>query len=226
MSPPRREGLEPGVRRTSLVALIGVLIVAAIGIVAINYLFGRESQTVGLGNYGIGEKVDPFAIPDVDSELEGDANIDPEEACSVTSDGAIRVCDYFDRPLVISFWFTRGAGRCVEVQGVFDRVARKYGDRIGALSINVLDDRKRVEEIVDERGWEVTVGHDRDGAVANMFRVGGCPTFLFVAPGGRLVKAEAGRTDYRRLSAQVRSFLDGQEKAKGKAREAGTSPES
>ena len=32
MSPRRREGLDPGVRRTSLVALIGVLIVAAIGI--------------------------------------------------------------------------------------------------------------------------------------------------------------------------------------------------
>jgi hypothetical protein len=62
----------------------------------------------------------------------------------------------------------------------------------------------------------VTVGHDRDGAVANLFRVGGCPTFLFVAPGGKLVRAEAGETDFRRLDAQVRSFLNGQEEeAKG-----------
>jgi thiol-disulfide isomerase/thioredoxin len=224
MTPDRRKGLESGVRRTSLVALVGVLVVAALGIVVINYLTGRESQTVGLGDYRIGEKVDPFAIPDVDSDLEGDANIDRDEACSVTQDGAIRVCDYFDRPLVISFWFTRGAGRCVEVQDVFDRVARKYRNRMGALSINVLDDRQRVEEIAADRGWELTVGHDRDGAVANLFRVGGCPTFLFVAPGGKLVRAEAGRTDYRRLSAQVRSFLDGQEEAKGKAQEAVTNP--
>ena len=208
----RRERPDFGVRRTSFVALLGVLIAAAAGIVVINLLAGQEAKTVGLGDYRIGEKIDPFAIPDVRSELDGDANIDRDEACSVEVDGAIRICDYFSRPLVISFWFTRGAARCVEVQDYFDRAAAKYGDRVGMLSINVLDDRARVEEIVDERGWEMTVGHDRDGAVSNLFQVGGCPTFLFVARGGTLVRAEAGETDFRRLDTQIRSFLDGQEK--------------
>ena len=215
MSHPR-EKPDFGVGKTSVIALLGVLVAAAAGIVIINLLAGKESKTVGLGEYRIGERVDPFAIPDVRSDLDGDANIDRDEACSVEVDGAIRVCDYFSRPLVISFWFTRGAERCVEVQDAFDRVAARYGDRVGMLSINVLDDRDRVEEIVAERGWEVTVGHDRDGAVANLFRVGGCPTFLFVGRGGTLVRAEAGETDFRRLEAQVRSFLDGQEEeAKG-----------
>lgn len=207
-----REKPDFGVGKTSVIALVGVVAAAAAGILIINLLAGQESKTVGLGEYRIGERVDPFAVPDVRSELDGDANVDREEACSVEADGAIRICDYFSRPLVISFWFTRGAARCVEVQDAFDRVAARYGDRVGMLSINVLDDRERVEEIVTERGWKVTVGHDRDGAVANLFRVGGCPTFLFVAPGGTLVRAEAGETDFRRLGAQVRSFLDGQQK--------------
>jgi len=211
-----REKPDFGVGKTSVVALLGVLVAAAAGIVIINLLAGQESKTVGLGEYRIGEQLDPFAVPDVRSDLEGDANIDRDEACEIEVEGAIRVCDYFSRPLVISFWFTRGAARCVDVQDAFDRVAAKYGNRVGMLSINVLDDRERVEEIVAEREWEVTVGHDRDGAVANLFRVGGCPTFLFVAPGGKLVRAEAGETDFRRLDAQVRSFLNGQEEeAKG-----------
>lgn len=218
----RKEKPDYGVRKTSLVAIVGVVVAAAVGIAVINILASQESNTVGLGDYGIGEKVEPFAIPDIASGLDGDANIDPEQACSVAVDGAIRVCDYFRKPLVISFWFTRGAGRCVEVQDAFDRVAREYRGRLATLSINVLDERERVEEIADQRGWEMTVGHDRDGAVANLFRVGGCPTFLFVAPGGTLVRAEAGETDYRRLSAQVRSFLDGQEEAQGKGQEAAT----
>lgn len=208
----RREKPDYGVGRTALVALVGVVVAAVVGILVINILAGQESKTVGLGDYRVGEKVDPFAIPDVLSDLEGDANVDREEACSVEVEGAIRICDFFDRPLVISFWFTRGAEKCVDAQDDLDRVASEYGDRLAVLSINVLDDRDRVEEIVSERGWEIPVGHDRDGAVANLFRVGGCPTFLFVAPGGTLVKAEAGETDYRRLSAQVRSFLDGQAK--------------
>lgn len=224
MSSRRRDRSDYGVRKTSLVALIGVIVAAAVGIAVINLLAGQDSKTIGLGDYRIGEKIDPFAIPDVESGLEGDANVDRDRACSIQVEGAIRICDYFGRPLVISFWFTRGAGRCVEVQNVFDRVATRYRSRMGAISINVLDDRERVEEIVVERGWEVTVGHDRDGAVANLFRVGGCPTFLFVAPDGRLVRAEAGRTDYRRLSAQVRSFLDGKEEAKGEGRQTETAP--
>jgi hypothetical protein len=139
-----REKPDFGVGKTSVVALLGVLVAAAAGIVIINLLAGQESKTVGLGEYRIGEQVDPFAVPDVRSDLEGDANIDRDEACEIEVEGAIRVCDYFSRPLVISFWFTRGAARCVDVQDAFDRVAAKYGNRVGMLSINVLDDRERV----------------------------------------------------------------------------------
>ena len=38
-------------------------------------------------------------------------------ACEVEVQGAIRVCDLFDRPLVLSFWFTRG-GECEAQQDV------------------------------------------------------------------------------------------------------------
>ena len=42
-------------------------------------------------------------------------------ACRIRAAGAIRVCDLFDRPLVISFWFTKG-GDCVDQQDVVDAV--------------------------------------------------------------------------------------------------------
>ena len=82
-----------------------------------------------------------FAVPDARGELDGDANIaqddcqtaeipcpDSEQrtpACEVDLEGAIRVCDLFDRPLVLSFWFTRG-GECEAQQDVFDAVYRRY----------------------------------------------------------------------------------------------------
>ena len=37
----------------------------------------------------------------------------------------IRVCDLFDRPLVISFWFT-GGGDCLPTQDVVDAVAGAF----------------------------------------------------------------------------------------------------
>jgi hypothetical protein len=97
----------------------------------------------------------------------------------------IRVCDLFDRPLAISFWFTRG-GDCLPSQDAFDGVAERYRDRVNFLSVNVRDEREEVREIVEERDWSVPVGHDADGAVANLYRVGGCPTAALAYPGGIL----------------------------------------
>jgi len=154
--------------------------------------------------------VAPFAVPIATSDLEGDANIDPDEACDVPGEDVLRICDYFDRPTVISFWFTTGASACIDQQDVFESVAGRFEDRVNMVSINVRDDRERVRDLIAQRGWKVTVGHDTDGAVSNIYRVGGCPTFLFVAPGGVLERAEIGRTTVEELSAQVRSFADGE----------------
>jgi hypothetical protein len=192
------------------VAIVGVVFALLAAFAIFNALRTEESGTVGIGDVGIGEKVAPFAVPVATSDLEGDANVDPERACEVAGDDVLRICDWFDRPLVMSFWFTRGASACIDQQDVFERVATRYADRAGMVSINVRDDRERVRELIAERGWKVTVGHDRDGAVSNLYRVGGCPTFLFIRRGGVLERAEIGRTTESELGAQVRSFLDGQ----------------
>ena len=39
------------------------------------------------------------------------------------------------------------------------------------------------------------VGYDRDGAVASLYRVGGCPTFAYAYPGGTLQSASVGELD-------------------------------
>ena len=47
------------------------------------------------------------------------------------------------------------------------------------------------------------VGYDRDGAVASLYRVGGCPTFAYVYPGGDPAERQHRRPD-RRLSSSDR----------------------
>ena len=108
-----------------------------------------------------------------------------------TSPGAIRVCDLFDRPLVISFWFTRGAD-CLPTQDVVDDVSRRFRGRVNFLSIDVRDDhddaqRHRQRARLDDARSDGT----RDGAVSNLYRVGVCPTVAFAYPGGDLQRGEA-----------------------------------
>lgn len=188
-------------------SLIVGLVFAAIALVALyNTITSQKSGTLGFGDDEPGTPLARFAVPDVASDLEGDANIDPDAACEVDLPGAIRLCDFADRPLVISFWFTRSGG-CTEQQDVVSAVSEIYGDRVGFLSINVRDDRERVEELASSRHWKMPVGHDRDGALSTLYRVGGCPTFVFARPGLKLHEAVIGEQDASELSARVEDLL-------------------
>jgi hypothetical protein len=182
-------------------AFVGLIIVAAIN-------SARTNEGTVLGTEDArGEAIPEFAVPDIRGSLDGDANVFQDDcetsenpcpsddrrtpACEIEPEGAIRICDLFDRPLVISFWFTRGA-ECLPSQDSFDTVARGYRGRVNFLSLNIRDDRDEVEDIVKERGWTVPVGWDRDGAVSNIMRIGVCPTVAFAFPGGILESAEIG----------------------------------
>jgi hypothetical protein len=55
---------------------------------------------------------------------------------------------------------------------------------VNFLSIAIRGDRADVEDIVEEQGWDVPVGWDRDGAVSNVYRVGVCPSVGIARPGG------------------------------------------
>jgi cytochrome c biogenesis protein CcmG/thiol:disulfide interchange protein DsbE len=129
--------------------------------------------------------------------------------------GAIRVCDLFDRPLVISFWFTKGDD-CAAQQDVVQAVYERYRERVGFLSLDIRDDRDTVRTLVRQHGWTLPVGYDRDGAVGSLYGVGGCPTFAYVYPGGTLQGASIGELTSAQLSGKVDRLL-----AATKAAEAG-----
>lgn len=188
--------------------VVGIVFVLIIIVVSVNALRSKDSGTVGIGEVGIGEPVGKFAVPVAASDLEGDANVDPDRACSVVGADVIRICDYFGKPLILSFWFTQGGSDCIEQQDTFEQLADKYRGRAGLLSVNVRDDRDRVRELIDEHGWRVPVGHDSDGAVSNLYRIGVCPTILFIRPDGTLKNAEIGTKSLPELDAQVRSLIN------------------
>ena len=203
---------------------VGLLFAAVIVIALVSTLTDEEGSILGGDPDERGTALAEFAVPDLLGSREGDANVYqddcssdrrpcPEDdrvtpACEVDLTEVIRVCDWFDRPLAISFWFTRG-GDCLPTQDAFDRVARRFDDRVGFLSIDIRDDRDEAREIVRERGWEVPVGYDADGAVASLYRVGVCPTIAFAFPGGILMSARIGSEELGegQIETEVRKLI-------------------
>ncbi len=186
---------------------VGLAFVAIIVIALLNLLGNDDAGILGVSSGEPGLALAEFAAPDALGAGDGDANVFQDDcessrnpcpaseqrspACEIESAGALRVCDLFDKPLAISFWFTRG-GDCLPSQDNFDATAARYRGRVNFLSVNVRDDRDKVAEIVRGRGWSVPVVLDPDGAVSNLYRVGGCPTIVLAFPGGVLDRAEIG----------------------------------
>jgi hypothetical protein len=223
-SPEREERpkYRPGSRYS---IFVGIAFLIVVTVAAVNTFSSQEGGILGADDDDAGMPLPEFAVPELLGPLEGDANVYQDDcessespcpesdgrdpACEIDPTDAIRICDYFDRPLVLSFWFTRGAD-CLPTQDAFDAAARRYGDRVNFVSINVRDDRDEARQIVTERGWEVPVGYDADGAVSNLYRVGVCPTVAFVYPGGILRGAKIGSEELteERMTAEVEALIE------------------
>jgi hypothetical protein len=203
--------------------VVGLLFLVVIAIASFHTLGGGGgSETLGLDQFPSHWPLPEFAVPAGAGQLEGDANVAqddcesselpcPEDAqrmpaCRIATKGAIRVCDLFHRPLVISFWFTKGDG-CVDQQDVVQRVYERYRGRVGFLSLDIRDDRDALRELIRQHGWTLPVGFDRDGAVATLYGVGGCPTFAYVYPGGTLEDASIGDLTVSQLSSRIDRLL-------------------
>ena len=143
---------EAGKKPFSYMTLVGVIFLVVVLVALFNMLKTTDSGTVGIGEVGIGDRAAPFAVPLAMSGLDGDANIDPDEACSVEGADVLRICDYFERPLVMSFWFTKGASSCIDQQDVFDEVAAKYRDLQAQLDIIRSHDVATLREILLAEG--------------------------------------------------------------------------
>jgi hypothetical protein len=210
--------------------LVGLLFVAIVAIALIGGVPGDGGGTLGLDEQPARWPLPEFAVPDAAGDLEGDANIAQDDcsaaalpcpddarrtpACRLGTPGAIRVCDLFDLPSVISFWFSKG-GECVDQQDVVSEVYSRYRGRVSFLSLDIRDDRDTVRELIRRRGWKMPVGYDRDGAVASLYRVGGCPTFAYAYPGGTLESAGIGELSVGELSGRVERLLRASRTAEG-----------
>jgi hypothetical protein len=209
-------------RRVAIYSLIvGMAFIALIAIAGLNTISTKNKGVLGANDEG-DMPLAQFAVPSARAAASGDANIAQDDcdsaripcpagsrrtpACRVDVPGALRVCDFFDKPLVLSFWFTRG-GDCENQEDVFERGYRRYSGRVNFLAIDVRDGDSEVRKLISEHHWTHPVGLDRDGALSNLFRVGGCPTFVYAYPGGIFQATSIGRLDDQQFFSKVDSLI-------------------
>jgi len=178
---------------------VGIVALMGLGVLLFAQTLPNEGE--GLRGPKPGSRLMAFAAPDALGDLEGDANVcqrapcpqqsGAEPACKLISEEVVNSCTLTERPLVLTFIFDRAADCYPQV----DRAERVRDELPGVQFATVFFSRKERDEIrrlVRSRRWRQPVAVDEDGAVANLYGVGGCPTTIFVRAGGRVERTRLG----------------------------------
>jgi peroxiredoxin len=189
---------------------VGIIFLAVIVFVSVNTI---SNKPIGLE---AGDKLPKFAAPSATGRIDRDANVDPAKACRVTGGDAIRICDYFDRPLVMVVWFKRGCDTCRPQLDAAERV-RKRVPGVEFIGLDVVDSKDNARKEVLEHGWRFPMAVDRDGAVSQLYGIGGGPTIIFAYPGGITSDVHLGDLDDRALERRARDLLSASRKRKNGA---------
>ena len=210
---PRRQGPpEPARLGGSYMWVVGVAAMILITVILVNQLQNAEEGRY-IDGPEVGKRLPEFAAPLVDGPEDKVANIIPStadtddtKACEVRVPGSLNICDQWRKPVVVSFLFVRGA-KCEPQFDRLERVRREFGDRVNFVGVFFERDRDKVQDVVDKHAWEFPIVVDGDGAVANLYAVGGCPTTVFADAGGRVRETRKGDLTETQLRTLVSRLL-------------------
>jgi hypothetical protein len=192
-------------------------LVGVVGVVVLAYITLNSLRTEGLDPRGLdrGTELPPFAMPLATSASDADANIATRPgsgaegdvpACTVRGAEVLNVCELAERgPVILAFVVTRSSD-CARQVDVLDEVAPRVPE-VQLAAIAVREDRDRLRRLIGERGWDVPVGYDRDGAVGNLYGLGVvCPLLTFAGRDGRVERSELGFVGATALEAAARAL--------------------
>lgn len=198
-------------------AVIGILFLAAIVFAGINAINNKSS---GLKP---GQPVPKFAAPSATGTLIGDANVTPNRACSVHGKDVINICDYFNRPLVLTVWFSRCGGHCEPQLDRIEQIRTRF-PKVAFVGLDVRESLDNARKRVLKHGWRFPMALDRDGAVSALYGVIVGPTTYFIYPRARTGEAGVLRKEVRHeldipaLTAEVRALVNASQRRRAERR--------
>jgi thiol-disulfide isomerase/thioredoxin len=154
---------------------------------------------VGVG-HGIVAAINQFWQPDVPPTAEASPDFD---LTPFGSEQPVRISDFHGQGIVLNFWAS-WCRPCREEMPALQSAWLHYRDQgVVFLGVNVWDEEGDALEFLREVGVTYPNGADSDSSVANLFRVQGLPTTLFIAPNGARSQTVYGPLTSRSLAKAV-----------------------
>ena len=145
-----------------------------------------------------------FAVPEADAppREDEDANVDQATVCRVRGPGILNICALArEKPVVLAL-FPSDAARCRAVMEQFRRLAPDFPG-VAFVAVGSRGDRG------DLKGpWDFGVGWDKDGAVASVYGLVGCPQVTFAHRGGQVLETTRREQSDSAMAGLVRRLRD------------------
>jgi hypothetical protein len=188
MSPPDSEDPQRASSPTHYGRAVGVIGLVLLAFITLNTLLTAPRGADGIAP---GERVPPFALPLATGNIVGDADIathandgsaGKRPACTVRGPQLLNICALYEHgPLVLALFVDSGS-----CPGVLDDMQALSGafPGVGMAAVAIKGERAAVRRLLSAHRLAFPVGLDRDGALAELYKVSSCPQVTFVYPGG------------------------------------------
>lgn len=105
------------------------------------------------------------------------------DGSNFTLDGALRT----GKPVVVNFWAS-WCGPCADEAPVLQDAARRYGDQVTFVGIDVQDIDSDAQTFLHKYGITYQNGSGNAGPISVQYGMRGVPETYFIAPDGHLVR--------------------------------------
>jgi cytochrome c biogenesis protein CcmG, thiol:disulfide interchange protein DsbE len=127
----------------------------------------------------------------------------PPFALTTFDGGRFDLAAQVGKPVLINFWAS-WCIPCEDEAAALERAARRYGDRVAFIGVNVQDTDANARAFLRRFGVTYPNARDATGEVAVEYGMAGVPETYFVDRDGKLVRKWQGPLDDEKL----RQFLD------------------
>jgi thiol-disulfide isomerase/thioredoxin len=183
----------------NIIWIIGIIVAVAL-FTGAYFLYGALSESYAPDNLETAKQTEDATTDVTDEEDENKA----PDFTVYTSDGkAVKLSDYFGRPIVMNFWAS-WCSPCKAEMPHFEEAYKEHGD-VTFLMVNMTsgDSRADAEALIEDEGYTFPVLFDTDGDAAMTYGASSLPMTLFIDEDGRFVTYAVGMLDKATLEKGI-----------------------